>query len=93
MYGYRQSNHDNVQMAGLPAGMIRGFTTQHNTLSQNDLEALNQPCIIFAPTNVNQRQEGKLNEEAKEGKDQLGDTVGELHIKTVYTFRVCDLCV
>lgn len=78
-------------MAGLPAGMIRGFTTPHNTLSQNDLEALNQHCIIFAPTSVNQRQEGKLNEEAKEGKDQLGATVEELHIKNVYIFRGCNL--
>lgn len=36
-----KSNHDNVLSTGLPAGTIRGFATLHNTMNQNDLEALN----------------------------------------------------
>lgn len=38
LYGNRLSNHDNVLSTGLSAGTIRGFTTLHNTMNQNDLE-------------------------------------------------------
>lgn len=86
-----KSNHDNVQSTGLPVGMIRGFTTLHNTLNQNDLEALNL-CYIFAPTNVNQRGE-KLNEEAEGGRDPLRDTLGEVHRKCGCTHTVYGMCV
>lgn len=40
LFGYCKSNQDNVLSTGLPAGTIRGFTTLHNTINQNDLEEL-----------------------------------------------------
>lgn len=44
--GYCNSNHDNVVSTGLPASTVRGFTILHNTMNQNDLEALFF-CVVF----------------------------------------------
>lgn len=34
-----------IMSTGLPSGTVRGFTTTHNIMNQNDLEAQTRVCV------------------------------------------------